>query len=70
MADTHVGRAVSANFERAAGVFAIGKEERAAQGLPPVPLLVLVDDEHMRDVCRTIAEDAGMKVFDLTSSPP
>src|SRR5260221_580740 len=65
MADTHMGRAASAEFERAAGVFAIGKEERAAQGLPPVHLLVVDDDEHVRGVCRTIAEDAGMKVFDV-----
>ena len=65
MADSHTGRAVSAEFERSAGVFAIGKEERAAQGLPPVHLLVVDDDEHVRGVCRSIAEEAGMKVFDV-----
>jgi len=65
MADAHTGRAVSAEFERSAGVFAIGKEERAAQGLPPVHLLVVDDDEHGRGVCRAIAEEAGMKVFDV-----
>jgi signal transduction histidine kinase len=40
MADTHTGRAVSADFERAAGIFAIGKEERAAQGLPAAVTMV------------------------------
>src|SRR5258708_16654789 len=65
MADAHTGRAVSAEFERSAGVFAIGKEERAAQALPPVHLLVVDDDEHVRGVCRSIAEEAGMKVFDV-----
>src|SRR6266404_7858815 len=65
MADSHTGRVVSAEFERSAGVFAIGKEERAAQGLPPVHLLVVDDDEHVRGVCRSIAEEAGMKVFDV-----
>src|ERR1700740_2579969 len=65
MPDSHTGRALSAEFERAAGVFAIGKEDRAAQGLPPVHLLVVDDDEHVRGVCRSIAEDASMKVFDV-----
>src|ERR1700739_2441111 len=65
MADAHASRVGGAEFERAAGVFAIGKEERAAQGLPPVHLLVVDDDEHVRGVCRSIAEDAGMKVFDV-----
>ena len=68
MADTHAGRAVSTDFERPAGAFAIGKEERAAQGLPPVYLLVVDDDEHVRGVCRSIAEDAGMKVADVSTA--
>src|ERR1700722_19169349 len=65
MADTHAGRAVDAGFARAVGVFALGKEERAAQGLPPIHLLVVDDDENWRGVCRSIAEDSGMKVFDV-----
>src|SRR3984893_1193228 len=65
MADTHTGRAPDADLERSARVFAIGKEERAAEGLPPVHLLVVDDDEHVRGVCRSVAEDSGMKVFDV-----
>src|SRR6202040_4050570 len=65
MADPHTGLPAAADFERSAGVFAIGKEERAAQGLPPVHLLVVDDDEHVRGVCRSVAEDSGMKVFDV-----
>ena len=57
MADTHTGRAAGVDFDRSAGVFAIDKEERAAQGLPPVHLLVVDDDEHVRGVCRSIAEE-------------
>jgi PleD family two-component response regulator len=68
MADTQAGRAVGADFARSAGVFAIAKEERAAQGLPPVHLLVVDDDESVRGVCRSIAEDAGMKVFDVSTA--
>jgi len=66
MAETQAGRSVGMEFEKSAGMFALGKEERAAQGLPPVHLLVVDDDDHVRSVCRTIAEDAGMKVFDVS----
>ena len=55
-------------FQKPVGVFAIGEEERAAQGLPPVHLLVVDDDEHVRTVCRSIAEEAGMKVFDVSTA--
>src|SRR5260370_7692561 len=68
MADAQTGRAVDSDFEKSARVFAIGKEERAAQGLPPVHLLVVDDDEHVRGVCRSIAEEAGMKVFDVSTA--
>jgi DNA-binding NtrC family response regulator len=64
MADTRTGRAPDVDSRRSTGVFAIAKEERARQGLPPVHLLVVDDDEHVRGVCRSISEDSGMKVFD------
>jgi hypothetical protein len=41
MADMHMGRSVSAELEKSVGMFALDKEERAAQGLPPVHLLVV-----------------------------
>ena len=31
-------------------------------------LLVVDDDEHVRTVCRSIAEEAGMKVFDVSTA--
>src|SRR5208337_4132463 len=68
MADTSVGRVAGAELAMSAGVFAIGKEERAAQGLPPVHLLVVDDEEQIRGVCRSIAEEAGMKVFDVSTA--
>ncbi len=68
MAETRVGRSVGMEFEKSAGMFALGREERAEQGLPPVHLLVVDDDEHVRGICRTIAEEAGMKVFDVSTA--
>ena len=68
MAETHAGRTVETEFEKSAGMFGLGKAEREAQGLPPVHLLVVDDDEHVRGVCRTIAEDAGMKVYDVSTA--
>ncbi len=68
MADIHAGRAAGAELELSAGVFGLGKEGRAAQGLPPVHLLVVDDDQQIRGVCRSIAEDAGMKVFDVSTA--
>jgi DNA-binding NtrC family response regulator len=68
MAETQAGRIMSSEIGSSAGVLGIGKEERAALGLPPVHLLVVDDDEHVRGVCRSIAEDSGMKVFDASTA--
>ncbi len=68
MAETHIGRPAGVELQKPVGVFGIGEEERAAQGLPPVHLLVVDDDEHVRSVCRSIAEEAGMKVFDVSTA--
>lgn len=38
---------------------------RAAQGLPPIHLLIVDDDEHIRSVCRGVAEDSGMQASDV-----
>ncbi|HTQ96706.1 MAG TPA: sigma-54 dependent transcriptional regulator [Candidatus Acidoferrum sp.] len=32
---------------------------------PPLNLLVVDDDEHIREVCRSVASDTGMNVFDV-----
>ena len=64
MAEMQEGRVMGSELETSAGMIGMGREERAAQGLPPVHLLVVDDDEHVRGVCRSIAEESGMKVFD------
>ena len=68
MAETHAGRTLGAEFERSAGMITVEKVEREARGLPPVHLLVVDDDAHVRGVCRSIAEEAGMKVFDVSTA--
>jgi len=34
----------------------------------PVNLLVVDHDEHIREVCRTAAQESGMKVFDVSTA--
>src|SRR5215470_14241498 len=68
MAETQAGRPMGTELDSCTGIIGLSKEERAAQGLPPVHLLVVDDDEHVRGVCRSIAEESGMKVFDASSA--
>jgi DNA-binding NtrC family response regulator len=35
---------------------------------PPLNLLVVDDDEHIREVCRSVASDTGMKVLDVSTA--
>jgi DNA-binding NtrC family response regulator len=35
---------------------------------PPLNLLVVDDDEHIREVCRTVGAEAGMKPFDVSTA--
>jgi len=68
MAETLPARSMGTQVDTSAGVIGAGKEERAVQGLPPLHLLVVDDDEHVRGVCRSIAEESGMKVFDTSTA--
>jgi len=68
MVETQAGRPAGTEVHTSAGVIGIAKEERAAQGLPPVQLLVVDDDQHVRGICRSIGEESGMKVFDASSA--
>jgi DNA-binding response OmpR family regulator len=36
--------------------------------IPPVHLLIVDDDDHIGEVCRVIAEDRGMKVYDASTA--
>ena len=35
---------------------------------PPMHLLLVDDDDHIREVCRSVAEDCGMKVSDVSTA--
>jgi two-component system response regulator HydG len=35
---------------------------------PPLNLLIVDDDEHIREVCRSVAMESGMKVFDVATA--
>ena len=43
----------------------IARNDRAA---PPMHLLLVDDDDHIREVCRSVAEDCGMKVTDVSTA--
>jgi len=43
----------------------IARNERATT---PMHLLLVDDDDHIRDVCRSVAEDCGMKVTDVSTA--
>jgi hypothetical protein len=38
------------------------EEKRLPERILPVHLLVVDDEEHIREVCRVVAEDSGMKI--------
>jgi len=41
---------------------------RPRSGNPPLNLLVVDDDEHIRELCRTVGTEAGMKPFDVSTA--
>ncbi|HXR33474.1 MAG TPA: sigma-54 dependent transcriptional regulator [Verrucomicrobiae bacterium] len=43
----------------------IARNNRAAS---PIHLLLVDDDDHIREVCRSVAEDCGMKVTDVSTA--
>jgi len=40
----------------------------AANTNPPLSLLVVDDDEHIREVCRSVAAEAGLRVLDVSTA--
>ncbi|HXY00709.1 MAG TPA: sigma-54 dependent transcriptional regulator [Candidatus Limnocylindrales bacterium] len=65
MAEAHAGRLTNHNLENRAGYLEPGQQLRAASGSPPLNLLVVDDDEHIREVCRAVAAECGMKSMDV-----
>src|SRR5271157_2983013 len=68
MANLHGFRAANTSFGGAIEKVpfeGIARNERAA---PPMHLLLVDDDGHIREVCRSVAEDSGMKVTDVSTA--
>src|SRR5271170_6866650 len=65
MANIQTARALTASFEKSSGIFSMAEKEGPTRGMTPVHLLVVDDDEHIRAVCRAVAEESGMKVMDV-----
>ena len=40
----------------------------AEEGAAPLHILIVDDDEHIREVCRTVAESSGMHVMDVSTA--
>jgi DNA-binding NtrC family response regulator len=68
MADTQAGRILGSSFAKASGILSISEVAPVPRVTLPVHLLVVDDDEHVRGVCRGVAETSGMKVFDVSTA--
>jgi len=70
MADTQAGRL--AGREPVADTEILSFTDRinnvVRSGVAPVSLLVVDDDEHIREVCRSVAVECGMKAVDVSTA--
>lgn len=68
MADTQPVRLGGRTVEASAEFMALTEGLVPRSGNPPLNLLVVDDDEQVREVCRTVAAEAGMKVVDVSTA--
>ncbi len=68
MTQLHSSRGFSVGGEKPSEFLAIGQEIKPERDFAPVHLLVVDDDAHIREVCRTVAEESSMKVYDVPSA--
>lgn len=68
MADAFAGRQGIQAPEAASEFMALTEGLRTRSSNPPLNLLVVDDDEHIREVCRTVASETGMKVLDVSTA--
>ena len=62
MADTQSGRLMQHADKAMSDFMALTEGLHLATVNPPLNLLVVDDDEHIREVCRTVAVETGMKM--------
>lgn len=68
MADTPTGRLTGHERKAEADFLALTEGMRLRPDASPVSLLVVDDDEHIREVCRTVAAECGMKATDVSTA--
>lgn len=68
MAEAQAGRLTGQDLETHADLAALSDRVHPAGENAPVNLLVVDDDEHIREVCRTVASQCGMKVMDVSTA--
>ncbi|MGB2635179.1 MAG: sigma-54 dependent transcriptional regulator [Candidatus Acidiferrum sp.] len=68
MADTQSGRLMQHADKAMSDFMALTEGLHLATVNPPLNLLVVDDDEHIREVCRTVAVETGMKVLDVSTA--
>lgn len=69
MAETQVGRLAGQKPQAVTDFLAMTEDMvQPRNGSGPVSLLVVDDDEHTREVCRTVAAECGMKATDVSTA--
>ena len=68
MADTQAGRFIHPTTKSSAEFMALTEGLTLPSANPPLNLLVVDDDEHIREVCRTVATETGMRVRDVSTA--
>ncbi len=51
-----------------AGAVSFGPEGAQEKLSPPLSLLIVDDDEQIREVCRSVGEDCGLKAYDVSTA--
>lgn len=67
MADTQISRVFGANFEASTEILDLRRERKAQREQTPVNLLVVDDDPEVRNVCRRVGEESGLRVMDVNT---
>jgi DNA-binding NtrC family response regulator len=68
MAHAQAGQLATQVAQASAEILAQAAGLGPRSGNPPLTLLVVDDDEHIREVCRTVGAEAGMKPFDVSTA--
>jgi two-component system response regulator HydG len=68
MADTQAARLATRTPEAEAEFLTLTESMSPHKGGAPVSLLVVDDDDHIREICRAVAAECGMKAADVSTA--